>query len=183
MLTHTEKVKTFLNLREVRGRLCRYMTSIGYTVIGTDSDMLFERGNALGRIPGSPPRSWPVRVFAHIGKAHNGSEVILRWEMGSGMGRILSLWDVKYFRKEVQGAVKTAAARHVNMNELELTHTSSAVMTLLVYVAVFLTVTVMFVLMTTGDISVTVWLVALVILGLLLLAIRAPLAPAKRTSA
>jgi hypothetical protein len=181
MLTHTEKIKTFLNLREVRGRLCRYMTSIGYTVIGTDSDILFERGSALGRIPGSPPRTCPVRVFAHIGKGHNGSEVILRWEMGNGM-RLLSIWDVKYFRKEVQGAVKTAAARNVNMNELEMTHTSSAIMTLALYVAVLLTITVMFLLMTAGDIPVMVWLLVLLVLGTLLLATRAPLSPAKRAA-
>lgn len=181
MLTHTEKVKTFLNLREVRGRLVRYMTSIGYTVIGNDADILFERGNALGRIPGSPPRTWPVRVFAHIGKGHNGSEVILRWEMGSGM-RMLSIWDVKYFRKEVQGAVKTAAARNVNLGDLELAHTSSAVITLALYVAVLLTVTVMFLLMTAGDISVGLWLLVLLILATLLLATRAPLTPSKRTS-
>jgi hypothetical protein len=181
MLSHTEKVKTFLNLREARGRLCRYMTSIGYTVIGTDSDILFERGNAFGRIPGSPPRTSPVRVFAHIGKAHNGSEVILRWEMG-GAFKMLSIWDVNYFRKEVQGAIKTISARNVNMNDLELTHTSSAVMTLAMYVAVLLTVTVMFVLMAAGDVSLGLWLLVLIILGALLLATRAPLTPSKRTS-
>ena len=181
MLTHTEKIKTFLNLREVRGRLCRYMTSIGYTVIGTDSDILFERGNAFGRIPGSPPRTWPVRVFAHIGKGHNGSEVLLRWEMGTGM-RLLSIWDVKYFRKEVQGAVKTAAARNVNMNDLEMTHTSSAVMILALYLAVLLTITVMFLLMTAGAISVGIWFLMLLVLGTVLLATRAPLTPTKRTA-
>lgn len=181
MLTHTEKINTFLNLREVRGRLCRYMTSIGYTVIGTDADILFERGSAIGRIPGSPPRTWPVRVFAHIGKGSNGSEVILRWEMGK-VARLLSIWDVKYFRKEVQGAVKTISARNVNMNDLELTHTSSAVMTLFLYLIVLLTLTVMFVLVAAGDISLGLWLAVLVMLGTLLLATRAPLSPAKRVS-
>jgi hypothetical protein len=181
MLTHTEKIKTFLNLREVRGRLCRFMTSIGYTVIGTDSDILFERGNVLGRFPGSPPRTSPVRVFAHIGKAQNGSEVILRWEMGGGM-KMLSIWDAKYFRKEVQGAIKTISARNVNMNDLELTHTSSAVMTLAMYVAVLLTLSVMFVLMAAGDISLGLWLLVLLMLGALLLATRAPLTPTKRAA-
>ena len=176
MLTHSETVKTFLNLREARGRLVRFMTSIGYTVIGTDADILFERGNAFGRIPGSPPRTWPVRVFAHITKGHNGSEVLVRWELG-GAARMLSMWDGGYFRKEVQGAVKTITARNVNMNDLEMTHTSSALMTLILYVAIFLTITVMFVLMTTGEVSVIVWLLTLVFLGALLLAIRAPLVP------
>src|SRR4029078_12930159 len=125
--------------------------------IVTDAYILFERGNALGRIPGSPPRSWPVRVFAHIGKGHNGSEVILRWEMGGGF-KLLSIWDVRYFRKEVQGAVKTIAARNVNMNDLEMTPTWSAVMTLAMYVAVLLTVTVMFLLMAAGDVPVLIWL-------------------------
>jgi hypothetical protein len=151
------------------------MTSIGYNVIGTDSDILFERGSAIGRIPGTPPRSWPVRVFAHIGKGHNGSEVILRWEMGGGF-KLLSIWDVRYFRKEVQGAVKTIAARNVNMNDLEMTHTSSAVMTLAMYVAVLLTVTVMFLLMAAGDVPVLIWLLVLIILAGVLLATRAPLA-------
>ena len=181
MLTHTERVKTFLNLREVRGRLVRYMTSIGYTVIGTDTDILFERGNAFGRIPGSPPRTWPVRVFAHIGKGHNGSEVILRWEMGGGF-KLLSIWDVRYFRKEVQGAVKTTAARNVNLSELEMTHTSSAIITLALYVIVLLTLTVMFLLMAAGDVSPLLWLLVLVMLGTLLLATRAPLTPSKRAS-
>jgi len=181
MLTHTERVKTFLNLREVRGRLVRYMTSIGYTVIGTDADILFERGSPLGRIPGSPPRTSPVRVFAHIGKGHNGSEVILRWEMGGGL-KMLSIWDVKYFRKEVQGAVKTVAARNVNLTDLEMTHTSSAIITLALYVMVLLTVTVMFILMAAGDVPPLLWLVILIMLGTLLLATRAPLSPAKKST-
>jgi len=179
MLTHTEKIKTFLNLREARGRLVRYMTSIGYTVIGTDADILFERGNAFGRIPGSPPRTWPVRVFAHIGKGHNGSEVILRWEMGFG-ARLLSIWDVKYFKKEVQGAVKTISARTVNLNDLEMTHTSSAIITLMLYVMVFLTVTLMFLLMAAGDVSLGLWLIVLIMLAALLLATKAPLSPVRR---
>src|SRR5579885_1831593 len=155
------------------------MTSLGYTVIGTDADIMFERGNAIGRIPGSPPRTWPVRVFAHIGKGRNGSEIILRWELRS-RGKLLSVWDVKYFRLEVEGAVKSCAARHVNMNELEMRHTSTALLTLFLYLAIFLTVTVMFVLMTTGDISMVVWLCTLFALGCLLLAVRAPLFPATK---
>lgn len=155
------------------------MTSIGYTVIGTDTDILFERGNAFGRIPGSPPRSWPVRVFAHFGKAPNGSEVILRWEMTTGL-RILSIWDVQYFRKEVQGAVKTTSARTVNLGDLEMTHVSSAIITLGLYFVVLLTVTVMFLLMTAGDVSPLLWLIVLLMLGTLLLATRAPLSPSKR---
>jgi len=181
MLTHTEKVKTFLNLREARGRLVRFMTSIGYTVIGTDADILFERGTPVGRLPGSPPRTWPLRVFAHIGPSPNGSEVILRWELRSS-ARMLSIWDVGYFRKEVQGAIKTVSARTVNMNDLELAHTNSAVLTLILYLAIFLTITVMFVLMTAGDISLIVWLLTLVFLGALLLAIRAPLVPKRSSS-
>lgn len=183
MLTHTEKVHTFLSLREARGRLCRYMTGIGYTIIGTDADILFERGNAFGRIPGSPPRAWPLRVFAHIGPSRNGSEVIVRWEIPNAW-RILSIWDVKYLRQEVRGAVQTIAARNVDLNHLEATHTSTAILTLAVYLVAFLTITVPAVLAATGDIPIHVWLLSLFIVGTLLLVIRAPLIPkAKSRSA
>lgn len=175
MLTHTEKVNTFLSLREARGRLCRYMSGIGYEIIGTDADILFERGNALGRIPGSPPRAWPLRVFAHIGPGKNGSEIILRWEIPSS-GRILSIWDVRYLRQEVKGAVQTVAARQVNLNQLEATHTSTAILTLGVYLVLFLTLTVPAVLAATGDIPFAWWFLSLFIVGTLLLVIRAPLA-------
>ena len=183
MLTHTEKVGTFLSHREARGRLCRYMSGIGYSIIGTDADILFERGSAFGRIPGSPPRAWPLRVFAHIGQGRSGSEVILRWEIPSS-GRILSVWDVKYLRQEVKGAVQTITARNVDLNELETTHTSTAILTLGVYLAIFLTVTVPALLAATGDLPIYVWLLSLFIVGTLLLVIRAPLVPkAKSRSA
>ena len=79
-------------------------------------------------------------------------------------------------------AVKTAAARNVNLNDLEMTHTSSAIITLVIYLIVLLTVTVMFVLMTAGDVSLGLWLAVLVMIGALLLATRAPLSPSKRAS-
>jgi hypothetical protein len=174
MLTHTETVKTFLTMRETRGRLFRYMSSIGYTAIGTDTDVLFERGSGIGRIPGSPPRAWPMRVFAHLSKTKNGSQVLLRWEIRSG-GRIMSIWDVGYFRKEIQGALKTVAAKHVNLNELETAHTTSALYTLLVYVGFFLMIGVTGVLMATGDLSVTFLLLSLLMVATLFMATRAPL--------
>ena len=180
MLTHNEKVATFLSTREARGRLCRYMSGIGYTIIGTDADILFERGSAFGRIPGSPPRAWPLRVFAHIADGRNGSDVILRWEIPRG-ARILSVLDVKYLRQEVRGAVQTIAARNVDMNHLEAIHTSTAILTLAVYLVAFLTISVPAVLAASGDIPIHVWLLSLFIVGTLLVVIRAPLIPKARS--
>ena len=176
MLTHSEKTLTTLSLRETRGRLCRFMTGLGYEIIGTDADILFERGGPFGSIPGSPLRAWKMRVFAHITPGPNGSQVLLRWEIPKG-GRLMSVWDAGYLRKEVQGALQTVSAQDVNLDELEKTHMSAAFMTLAVYLAAFLTITVTVVLMVTGDLPAEVMLLALLIVLAVLIAIRAPLIP------
>lgn len=174
MLTHTETAQTFLTHREARGRLCRYMTGLGYKVIGTDNDLLFERGSSLGNIPGSPPRQWKIRVFAHISKAPNGTRVLIRWEFPKGV-RVISVWDARYFKREVQGAVKTLGASEVSLKTLDELHTTNSLITLTVYLTAFLVIAVTTVLMAIGDISVTVWLLPLLIVGTLLIAIRAPI--------
>lgn len=172
MLTHTETVNTFLTQREARGRLCRYMTGLGYKVIGTDNDILFERGHPLGKLPGTPPKAWPIRVFAHLGQGRNGTNIALRWELPPGF-RVLAVWDVKYLRQEVQGAVRTLGAREVKLQGLLEAHTSVAVLNLFVYLAAGLTLLVVTVLMSIGDLSMTVWLLALLIVVTMLFSIRA----------
>lgn len=179
MLTHTETARTFLTHREARGRLCRFMTGVGYKVIGTDNDILFERGSSMGNIPGSPPRQWRMRVFAHITKAHSGTQILLRWEIPS-VARVISVWDARYLKREVQAALQTLGAREINLRALDELHTTNSLITLAIYLISFLTILVATVLMAIGDISTTVWLLPILIVITFLVAIRAPMGTPSR---
>ena len=149
-MTHHEQIRTMLMLREVRGRLCRYMQAVGYRIRGGDRDLIFVRTRALGRFPGSPPRAWASRVFVRLDEEGAGTEVTLRWEF-STRGKVVSVWDVAYFRREVQGAVRTITGRKFNMKTLERAHLSVSLKTLSVYLTAFLTVSVTSVLVAIGD--------------------------------
>jgi hypothetical protein len=174
MLTHTETVRTTLSMRETRGRICRFMTGAGYEVIGTDQNILFDRGQNFGSIPGSPPRAWTMRVFAHLLPDPNGTKVILRWEMGSG-SRLMAVWDVGYLREEVQAAAATVKGQNINMSELDKLHIRAGLLSLCLYVATFLTVGVTGVLALTGEVPVTAWLLAILIVAMLFVTVRAPM--------
>lgn len=179
MLTHTETVRTNLSMRETRGRICRFMTGAGFEVIGTDQNILFERGNSLGGLPGSPPRTWTMRVFAHLTPDPNGTRVLLRWEMGSP-ARLIAVWDVAYLREEVQGAVDTIRGRNIDMPELDRLHTRSGLLSLLLYLASLVTFGVTGVLALTGEVPVAAWLLSILIIGMLFLTVRAPMVGSAR---
>jgi hypothetical protein len=174
MLTHTEIVRTNLSMRETRGRICRFMTGAGYEVIGTEHNILFDRGQSFGTLPGSPPRAWTMRVFAHLMPDPNGTKVMLRWEMGSA-SRLMAVWDVGYLREEVQAAVATIRGQNVNMSDLDRVHVRAGLLSLGLYVASFLTVGVTGVLAATGEVPVTAWLLAILIVAMLFLTVRAPM--------
>jgi hypothetical protein len=174
MLTHTESVRTPLSMRETRGRICRFMTGAGYEVIGTDMNILFDRGHSMGPLPGSPPRAWSMRVFAHLTPDPNGTRVILRWEMGLG-ARLMAVWDVGYLREEVRSAVATIRGQNIAMGELEKLHTRAGLLSLSLYMASFLTIGVTGVLAITGEVPVAAWLLSMLVIAMLFLTVRAPM--------
>lgn len=178
-MIHDERVRTALTLREARGRLCRYLQAVGYRVAGGDLDVLFERTKALGQLPGSPPRTWPSRIFVNLGDDPSGSVVTMRWEI-STKGKVVSIWDVSYFKREIQAAVRTVAGKNISLSALEKAHLNVSLRSLGIYVAAFLTFTVTSALVLIGEVSLTIWLLALFIVAMLILATRAPMKAAKR---
>ena len=179
VITHQETARSILTLREARGRLCRYFQSIGYRVVGGDTAVLFERKRALGFVPGCPPRMWPARVYAALEEGLTGCTVSLRWEV-STKGRIVALWDLEYFKREVRSAANSLLGTDPELKKLEKGHLSAGLKSLAIYMAGLLTLVVTGVLVAIGEIAPTIWFLALFIVGTLLIAMRAPVPAAPK---
>jgi hypothetical protein len=156
-----------------KARIARYLRAVGYNVTEDYDKIVATRRNSLEWLPGSPPRWWPARVIVDFAEEGIECRAKLSWHVAT-RGKIFSIWDALYFKREIQGALRAMDGAETRVSDLDAAHRSLARKTLMLHLVAFAVMGFTGLFAALGDLPLPVWGLSLFIVLTLMTAVRAP---------